>query len=126
MSSSPISQLALINFLSSEKEARKFNAKLLQRQTALETQVEQLTHALKDLTDGRRSSSATLSPHSVDHGTPNFGSQPSVGTPSSNGRDVDHAGDAGGLLRLEKDGESIYIGAGGSSWALQTVSLKLL
>jgi hypothetical protein len=114
-----------IDILRSEKEARKFNAKILQRQTALENQVEQLSNALKDLTEQRRSSSVA-SPATTLHGSdqdPSGSSSNLLGTPSMQNKDTDHAGETGGVLRLEKDGESIYVGAGGSSWALQQVSL---
>jgi hypothetical protein len=109
----------------SEKEARKFNAKLLQRQTALENQVEQLGKALKALTDERISTSAALSPATTLHSSDQDPTGPGtnfLGTPSAHDRDIDHTGETGGVLRLEKDGESIYVGAGGSSWALQHVS----
>jgi len=114
----------------SEKEARKFNAKLLRRQTALENQVEQLSNALKDLTEERRSSSAELSPATTVQGSdPDRSSSTgslhrslSAHNMDAHNMDVDYPLETGGVLRLEADGESIYIGAGGSSWALQQVS----
>lgn len=111
-----------VDIVRSEKEARKFNAKILQRQTALENQVEQLSNALKDLTEQRRSLSVA-SPATTLQGSDQDPSGSLLGTPSLQNKDADHAGETGGVLRLEKDGESIYVGAGGSSWALQQVSL---
>jgi hypothetical protein len=108
----------------SEKEARKFNTKLLQRQTALENQVEQLSKAIKDLTEDKISSSEALSPATTLHGSDETSGSSSglLGTPSVHNMNTDYTGEAGGVLRLEKDGESIFVGAGGSSWAVQQVS----
>lgn len=118
-------KLTVAHVVNLKQEARKFNSKLLQRQTALETQVEQLTNALKDLKEERRSVSATLSPSAsvhTDQGSSN--DRPHSSGPSGrDSRDIDHTGETGGVLRLQKDGESIYVGAGGSSWALQQVRL---
>lgn len=114
----------------SEKEARKFNTKLLQRQTALESQVEQLTNELKVLKQERRSDSLSSTPalsptasQAFDQSNEHSYSRPSASNDQD--RDNEHTGETGGVLRLQKDGESIYIGAGGSSWALQQVRFLL-
>lgn len=106
----------------SEKEARKFNAKLLQRQTQLENQVEQLSSALKELTGSNGQSISAGSPTSTLHVPEQYAPSPPVDSGNTY-VGPESSGETGGVLRLEKDGESIYVGAGGSSWALQQVGI---